>query len=55
MSSKGKLLKANPLSEENEHQAELASESSLATFRPLTSNMTEVATYYSKWFQNIVK
>lgn len=60
---KGNLFKTN-LVQENEQQQQqqqhsnhenLGQDSSLTTFRPLTSNVAEVATYYSKWFQNMVK
>ena len=50
LTAKGKTLKAN-LSNSNDPTIDLNS----AAFRPLTSNVAEVATYYSKWFQNIVK
>jgi hypothetical protein len=53
-SSKGNILKSN-LIHDQEQNNYIENDSSLASFRPLTSNVTEVATYYSKWFQNIVK
>jgi hypothetical protein len=55
--SKGNMLKANLSAgrEENNINDNLGNDSSLASFRPLTTNVAEVATYYSKWFQNIVK
>ena len=51
--TKGNLFKANL-----EHQANhenFDQDSNSTAFRPLTSNVAEVATYYSKWFQNMVK
>ena len=57
-SSKINMIKSNVLQQyENNHQIDVnvGNESGLATFRPLTTNVAEVATYYSKWFQNIVK
>ncbi|CAF0802872.1 unnamed protein product [Rotaria sordida] len=52
--SKGNILKSNIIHEQ-EHNNNIENDSSLASFRPLTTNVAEVATYYSKWFQNMVK
>jgi hypothetical protein len=53
ISSKGNIiLKSNLIHEQNNN---MENDSSLASFRPLPTNVSEVATYYSKWFQNIVK
>lgn len=62
-SSKGNTLKLNLLHEHgdnnnnnnNNTNDNLGNDPNLATFRPLTTNVAEVATYYSKWFQNMVK
>lgn len=60
--SKGNILKSNTIHEQqtqqfhhNTNNDHIRNDSSLATFRPLTTNVAEVATYYSKWFQNIVQ
>jgi hypothetical protein len=53
ISLKGNILKSN-LIHQQEQNDNLGNDSSLASFRPLTTNVAEVATYYSKWFQNIV-
>jgi len=50
ISSKGNLLKSNIL-----HEQEQNSDSNLALSHPLTTNYAEVATFYSKWWQNIGK
>ncbi|CAF2492539.1 unnamed protein product [Rotaria sp. Silwood2] len=54
-SSKGNMLKSNIIHEQEHNNNNIGNDSSLASFRPLTTNVAEVATYYSKWFQNIVK
>jgi len=54
ISSKGNILKSN-LIHEQEHHANIGNDPSSASIRPLTTNVAEVATYYSKWFQNMVK
>jgi len=54
ISSKGTILKSNIIHAQ-EHHDNTGNDSSLASFRPLTTNVAEVATYYSKWFQNMVK
>jgi hypothetical protein len=53
ISLKGNILKSN-LIHQQEQNDNLGNDSSLGSFRPLTTNVAEVATYYSKWFQNIV-
>jgi hypothetical protein len=57
MSAKVNLLKSNLIheQEQNLNHDNIGNDSSLASFRPLTTNVAEVATYYSKWFQNMVK
>jgi hypothetical protein len=57
MSVKVNLLKSNLIheQEQNLNHDNIGNDSSLASFRPLTTNVAEVATYYSKWFQNMVK
>lgn len=58
ISSKGNILKSNIVHEQKQHNNindNVGNDSSLASFRPITTNVAEVATYYSKWFQNIVK
>ncbi|CAF3912004.1 unnamed protein product [Rotaria magnacalcarata] len=54
--SKGNILKSNITHDQEHHTIHsIGSDANLASVRPLTSNVAEVATYYSKWFQNIVK
>ncbi|CAF4503216.1 unnamed protein product [Rotaria socialis] len=54
--SKGNILKSNIIHDQEHHTIHsIGSDVNLASVRPLTSNVAEVATYYSKWFQNIVK
>jgi hypothetical protein len=55
ISSKGNILKSNITHEQTHNTNGTGNDSSLASSRPLTSNVAEVATYYSKWFQNMVK
>ncbi|CAF3493051.1 unnamed protein product [Adineta steineri] len=58
ISSKGTILKSNIIHEHNNNNNNndnTENDSGLASFRPLTTNVAEVATYYSKWFQNMVK
>ncbi len=54
LSSKGNILKTNIIHQQ-EHYDNIGNDANLASFRPLTTNVAEVATYYSKWFQNMVK
>ncbi|CAF3438844.1 unnamed protein product [Rotaria sp. Silwood1] len=54
--SKGNILRSNLIHEQElSNNNNIGNDSSLASFRPLTTNVAEVATYYSKWWQNIVK
>lgn len=56
MSSKGTILKSNIILDQEHHNIHnVGSDSNLTPMRPITTNVAEVATYYSKWFQNIVK
>jgi hypothetical protein len=56
MSSKGNILKSNIIHDEAHNNTDNGgNDAGLASFRPLTTNVAEVATYYSKWFQNMVK
>ena len=56
LSSKGNLLKSSMLHDQDPNGHHLMGNSSgLGSTRPLPTNVAEVATYYSRWFQNIVK
>lgn len=55
ISSKGNILKSNIIHEQEHININTGNDANLASFRPLTTNVAEVATYYSKWFQNMVK
>jgi len=56
ISSKGNLLKSTMMHEQDQNNHHLlGNESGLGPSRPSTTNVAEVATYYSRWFQNIVK
>ncbi|CAF1608244.1 unnamed protein product, partial [Adineta ricciae] len=51
--SKGNVVKTDMIHQQEHHQT--SNDSNSGSFRPLTTNVAEVATYYSKWFQNMVK
>ena len=51
-SSKGNLLKSNMNVDQGQNQNDDPHSTPL---RPFTTNLAENATFYSKWFQNIVK
>lgn len=54
-SSKGNLLKSNLTNEHGQNHVHLTDDSNTIPLRPFTTNLAENATFYSKWFQNIVK
>lgn len=54
LASKGKNLKSS-INNQSGPTNDSAGDVNAAPMRPLASNVAEVATYYSKWFQNIVK
>ena len=56
LSSKGNLLKSSMLHDQDQNgHHHLGNNSGLGPNRPSTTNVAEVATYYSRWFQNMVK
>jgi hypothetical protein len=56
LSSKGSLLKSAMLHNQDQTNHHLmGNDSVLGPSRPMTTNVAEVATYYSRWFQNMVK
>lgn len=54
-SSKGNLLKSNMNSDQGQNHVHMNDDPNSTPLRPFTTNLAENATFYSKWFQNIVK